>query len=55
MSKHTEEKLDKYRQDRREFLKKARAVGLVAPAVATFSMSGLMSRAHAQVHSNLSK
>ncbi len=39
---------------RREFLKKAKAVGFAAPVVATFSMSGLMSRAQAQVASNLS-
>ena len=39
--------------DRRVFLKKAVKVGVVAPTVATFSMSGLMARP-ALAQSNLS-
>lgn len=31
-------------EGRREFLRKAAKVGLMVPAVATFSMSGLMAR-----------
>ena len=31
-------------EDRRAFLRKAAKAGIIAPAVATFSMSGLMAR-----------
>lgn len=54
MSEKNRDKVIEFSKDRREFLKKARAVGFAAPAVATFSMSGLMSRAQAQVVSNMS-
>jgi hypothetical protein len=40
-------------EERRSFLRKAVKVGIIVPAVATFSMAGLMGRPEAQ-QSNLS-
>lgn len=54
MSKENRDEVVELLDNRREFLRKAKAVGFAAPVVATFSMSGLMSRAQAQVVSNLS-
>jgi hypothetical protein len=41
-------------EERRAFLRKAVTIGIGAPAVATFSMSGLMSRPKAAQASNFS-
>jgi len=54
MSDDTKKKIENFSQSRRNFLKMARTAGYTAPVVATFSMSGLMSRAQAHSHSNMS-
>ncbi len=40
----SEEALTKISPERREFVRKAASAGFVLPAVATFSMSGLIAR-----------
>jgi len=54
LSQETETKVAKFRQDRREFLRKARLAGFVVPLIVTFSMSGLMTRPAAAQSSNMS-
>lgn len=44
----------KQTEGRREFLRKAAKAGIAVPAIATFSMSGLMARP-AAAQSNLSR
>ena len=53
MSEKSKEVIEKVSPARRDFVRKSVGAGFVLPAVATFSMSGLMSRPAAAV-SNMS-
>ena len=46
--------IKKLPEERRHFLRKAAKAGFIIPAVATFSMSGLMARPASAAFSNLS-